>query len=125
MFLNLEESEGGEGGGSIVMTRHHLSLKLMTKRESQFNSLLPILCYHVLSCQHAYTSFSNFLFSIPFSSDEDIMSVLLDKQLPEGVRICTTQRLPHDDIGLDGVQKEYSNAQMVMSMLRGKSILSE
>ena len=27
-------------------------------------------------------------------TDEDIMSVLLDKQLPQGIRICTSQFLP-------------------------------
>lgn len=47
-------------------------------------------------------------------TDEDIMSVLLDKQLPEGIRICTSQHLP------GGMHLEIADVQMLISMLRVK-----
>jgi|AntRauTorckE5430_2_1112549.scaffolds.fasta_scaffold01305_7 hypothetical protein len=47
-------------------------------------------------------------------TDEDIMSVLLDKQLPPGIRICTTQHVP------GGKHLEIADVQMLMSMLRVK-----
>jgi hypothetical protein len=42
------------------------------------------------------------------------MSVLLDKQLPEGIRICTSQHLP------GGMHLEIADVQMLISMLRVK-----
>lgn len=42
------------------------------------------------------------------------MSVLLDKQLPAGIRICTTQHVP------GGKHLEIADVQMLMSMLRVK-----
>ena len=55
-----------------------------------------------------------FVLEIDDETDEDIMSVLLDKQLPEGVRICTTQHVP------GGKHLELADVQMLMSMLRVK-----
>jgi hypothetical protein len=48
------------------------------------------------------------------------MSVLLDRQLPEGVRLCTSQHMPDFSSGGGGVETEYASGQMVMSMLRYK-----
>jgi hypothetical protein len=48
------------------------------------------------------------------------MSVLLDRQLPEGVRLCTSQHMPDFGSGAGGVETEYASGQMVMSMLRYK-----
>jgi len=48
------------------------------------------------------------------------MSVLLDKQLPEGVRLCTSQHMPDFGSGGGGRETESCNGQMVMSMLRYK-----
>jgi hypothetical protein len=48
-------------------------------------------------------------------TDEDIMSVLLDRQLPEGVRLCTSQHMPDFGSGAGGVETEYASGQMVMS----------
>ena len=47
-------------------------------------------------------------------TDEDIMSVLLDKQLPAGIRICTTQHVP------GGKHLELVDVQMLIGMLRIK-----
>ena len=48
------------------------------------------------------------------------MSVLLDKQLPEGVRLCTSQHMPDFGSGAGGRDSEGTSGQMVMSMLRYK-----
>ena len=48
------------------------------------------------------------------------MSVLLDRQLPEGVRLCTSQHMPDFGSGGGGVETEYASGQMIMSMLRYK-----
>jgi len=57
-----------------------------------------------------------FVLEIDDETDEDIMSVLLDKQLPEGIRVCTSQHMP----GANNL--ELGDAQMLMSMLRVKYI---
>ena len=57
-----------------------------------------------------------FVLEIDDETDEDFLSVLLDKQLPEGIRLCTTTDMP-------GIGKETAgsvNGQMVMAMLRFK-----
>jgi hypothetical protein len=61
-----------------------------------------------------------FVLEIDDETDEDFLSVLLDKQLPEGIRLCTTSHMPDFGYGTGGVQSEVVNGQMVISMLRYK-----
>ena len=64
-----------------------------------------------------------FLFNHALSlvlSDEDIMSVLLEEQLPQGVRLTTCQHLPDNGCGDGGKSGEISNEELVVSMLRVK-----
>jgi C2 domain len=60
-----------------------------------------------------------FVLEIDDETDEDFLSVLLDKRLPDGLRFCTTSRMPDDAGGRSGRIVEI-NGQMVMSMLRFK-----
>lgn len=48
------------------------------------------------------------------------MSVLLDKQLPEGVRLCTSQHMPDFGSGCGGEETEASSGQMIITMIRYK-----
>jgi hypothetical protein len=60
-----------------------------------------------------------FVLEIDDETDEDFLSVLLDKRLPDGLRLCTTSRMPDavvESFGTDDV----TDGQMVMSMLRFK-----
>lgn len=62
-----------------------------------------------------------FVLEIDDETDEDFLSVLLDKKLPAGLRLCTTSRMPdfEFDVGAPDEADEI-NGQMVMSMLRFK-----
>jgi C2 domain len=60
-----------------------------------------------------------FVLEIDDETDEDFLSVLLDKRLPDGIRFCTTSRLI-DDITSRHGKIEGINGQMVMAMLRFK-----
>ena len=62
-----------------------------------------------------------FVLEIDDETDEDFLSVLLDKKLPEGLRLCTTSRMPDFGFAMGGPDETFeSNGQMVMSMLRFK-----
>ncbi|GKY92086.1 hypothetical protein MPSEU_000180000 [Mayamaea pseudoterrestris] len=61
-----------------------------------------------------------FVLEIDDETDEDFLSVLLDKQLPEGIRMCTTGRMPGFEGGLVGYDSCLMNGQLVMAMLRWK-----
>jgi hypothetical protein len=62
-----------------------------------------------------------FVLEIDDETDEDFLSVLLDKMLPDGLRLCTTSRMPDFDFAMGGAEGiEEINGQMVMSMLRFK-----
>lgn len=58
-----------------------------------------------------------FVLEIDDETDEDFLSVLLDKNLPEGIRMCTSQTMPEFSTGLRS-KPRYTDGQMVMSMLR-------
>lgn len=59
-----------------------------------------------------------FVLEIDDETDEDFLSVLLDKNLPEGIRMCTSQTMPEFGTGLGSKPHQYTDGQMVMSMLR-------
>jgi len=61
-----------------------------------------------------------FVLEIDDETDEDFLSVLLDKPLPEGIRLCTTSHMPDFGYGTGGTQSEDISGQMVMAMLRFK-----
>lgn len=61
-----------------------------------------------------------FVLEVDDETDEDIISVLLEEQLPEGVRLTTCQHLPDYGSGDGGKVGEMSNEQLVVSMLRVK-----
>ena len=52
-----------------------------------------------------------FVLEIDDETDEDFLSVLLDKQLPEGIRLCTTAHMPDFGYGTGGEEPENVNGQ--------------
>ena len=61
-----------------------------------------------------------FVLAIDDETDEDILSVLLSSQLPEGISLCTSEHCPDLMKGKGGSRLEINNTQMIMSMLRVK-----
>jgi hypothetical protein len=61
-----------------------------------------------------------FVLEIDDETDEDVLSVLLEQQIPEGIRLTTCQHQPDHGTGNGGKADEVSNEHLVMSMLRVK-----
>ncbi|GMH91611.1 hypothetical protein TL16_g12104 [Triparma laevis f. inornata] len=61
-----------------------------------------------------------FVLEIEDETDEDIMSVLLDKLLPDGVRVVTSEYMPDRGTGAGGGVCEVENLGMFMVMMRVK-----
>lgn len=62
-----------------------------------------------------------FVLEIDDETDEDFLSVLLDKSLPKGIQLCTTSIMPDFDYAMGGgTEAEEVTGQMVMAMLRYK-----
>ncbi|GMH90035.1 hypothetical protein TrST_g2197 [Triparma strigata] len=61
-----------------------------------------------------------FVLEIEDETDEDIMSVLLDKLLPDGVRVVTSEYMPDRGTGSGGSVCEVENLGMFMVMMRVK-----
>ncbi|CAJ1956513.1 unnamed protein product [Cylindrotheca closterium] len=59
-----------------------------------------------------------FVLEIDDETDEDFLSVLLDKNLPEGIRMCTSQSMPEFGTGIGSKPHQRTDGQIVMSMLR-------
>ena len=53
-------------------------------------------------------------------TDEDFLTVLLDKAFPPGIRMSTSQHMPDFGTGTGGKGHELVDGQMVISMLRFK-----
>jgi len=61
-----------------------------------------------------------FVLEIDDETDEDFLSVLLERQLPKGIRLCTTSHMPDFGYGVSDVQSKDVSGQMVLAMLRYK-----
>jgi hypothetical protein len=61
-----------------------------------------------------------FVLEIEDETDEDIMSVLLDKELPEGIKLVTSEFLPDNGTGVGGNANEKASMCMLMTMMRVK-----
>ena len=59
-----------------------------------------------------------FVLEIDDETDEDFLSVLLDKQLPEGIRLCTTKHMPDFGLGGGGEISEETSGPLIVAMLR-------
>lgn len=53
-------------------------------------------------------------------TDEDLLSVLLDRGLPDEIRLCTSEFMPDFGTGKGGSIGSEGDGQMLMSMLRYK-----
>lgn len=54
-----------------------------------------------------------FVLEVDDETDEDLLSVLLDKSLPDGIRLCTTRTIPDFGTGTGGRISEFSGGPMV------------
>ena len=61
-----------------------------------------------------------FVLEIEDETDEDIMSVLLDMELPAGIQLVTSEFLPANGTGTGGSTQESSSVCMLMTMMRVK-----
>jgi len=51
-------------------------------------------------------------------TDEDFLSVLLDRQFTDGIRVCSTSTMPDFGKGSGGAISETTSGPMVIAMLR-------
>ena len=85
-----------------------------------FFVLTPPLTYDPQPSSSTYHRANKFVLEIDDETDEDVMSVLLDKLLPDGIRVVTSEFLPEKGTGTGGRVCEVENICMLTTMMRVK-----
>ena len=82
--------------------------------------MTPPLTYDPQPSSSTYHRANKFVLEIDDETDEDVMSVLLDKLLPDGIRVVTSEFLPEKGTGTGGRVCEVENICMLTTMMRVK-----